>query len=365
MPSIFEKTMSACLESKRVESKKQVSKGKRMVSPKTITEKKKVFEELEDEELPDSYEADPELDGEMPDVESDIVVVVDPDLSEDEFTQAAADAQEIVDETPEGEIPMDDEHVGDKTYTCPICGNTFFSEEDMTDGDECPVCSEVPTAFVLRGEVQMAEEESEDEEVPEDDEVPMDEEPEEDLDPSVPEEELEYTDVEESKKASRKPVARREARTVPVKKIVERSLYLDEKTFNPFLNRFITENYKNSKSLSVVGAKLRGRLLTLECKLTFKSGASRMISIVAEGFRGTGKFILRANEAKNYFKHESKTAKRKPFLFKVSMDKNVLKCEGLKYDIITKNIKEKKTLQIYGSLIVESKKPQVRTRTSC
>ena len=53
-------------------------------------------------------------------------------------------------------------------YTCPACGNNFFSEVEMTAGDTCPVCGEVPDDFIDSGMVESTE--NTDEEV-EDDEA--------------------------------------------------------------------------------------------------------------------------------------------------------------------------------------------------
>lgn len=311
--SIFEKTMAACLENKRVNNGR-----------KAINESKKNKKLTESEEL--------ENPAEMDDIVDDVVVVVDPEVSEDDVTAAAQAAQDLIDGTPDGEIPSTDEHIGDFTYTCPICGNTFFNGSELHDGDECPVCGEFPSAFVLVGEVQEAEDES----TAETDEVeaePADGVPAEELIPEENDEELE-PDVE----------------SVAPKK-VQRQFKIDENTFNPFMNKFIRENYRNAKSFVVTAATLKGASLSLECVITFKSGKSKTVHMTAEGFNPSVKSLRFKDDGA--FKTESKSA---PFIFSVKVEKNVITCEGMKYNLVTKAVKEGKKVRISGNMIRESRR---------
>jgi len=496
MANSFEKVMSACLENKKAT---------------TGTAKKATKKLTEGFTMDGDY--DPELSDTVDDIDDNIVVVVDPNKSEDEFSQAAEDAQAIVDAAPEGETPKSDEYIDDLTLTCPICGQNFFSEKELSEGDECPVCGETPTNFVLLGKVAEADNSEEIDSAKESDEVANpddfdddgeklepDEKENEGSDEDKAEDKAEDEDkVEEKiiaarqraralraakeartaktektqkpiqktakaaeldkiaenrkarqealKKASKaiaerrqaqatqkpvvenkpiqrpvqktvertiqrpvrpitktvekvvapkverpisktvqrpvqrpvekverpiqktaqrpvrpiqKPIANKAVESTPIKR--ERTLFLDESTFNPFLNRFITENYSNAKSFVVIGAKTNGRTLSLECKVTFKSGKSKAIVLKSEGFKANGEYTLTAHDD-GAFKNESK--KTAPFVFTVSAKNGVIRCEGLKYSITTKAIKENKKVLVSGNLVKESavKKPVAPVKT--
>lgn len=341
--SVFEKTMNACLESKRVAASKKTSKKTNNKMVNEAVSKRKVYKESDDLEddpapgMPDDV---------MDDVADDVMVVVDPEIDADDIDDAAADAQSIVDGTPDGETPMTDEYIGDYTYTCPICGNTFFSETEMSDGDECPVCGDTPNGYVLVGEVQSAEGSEDD----------LEDEDEEDLDPDVDLDEPDDDIVDEesfNRGAAKRRIggAKREGRKAPSYKYL-----LDESTFNPFLTKFIRENYKNATSFKIVSAKRCGKRLTMEGVIRFKSGNTKKATLAVENFVPTKSgMTLSARDLSNTFKVESKKAV--PFMFKARMEGNVIKCEGLKYNFITKPMTEsKKRLQVSGSLIRESKR---------
>lgn len=346
--SMFEKVMAACLESKRVPATN--SKTTRKIVKESKLSKKNL---TEDEDLIDPVDDVDEIDDTMDDIADDIVVVVDPEVSEDDIDAAGAEAQDIIDSTPDGEIPMTDEYVGDYTYTCPICGNTFFSEIEMNDGDECPVCGDFPNGYVLVGAVESPEEATaEDDEGLDDDIADIGDEvadDAEDLEPSIDDESI-------------RPTSRR------VEKRARRTLskyMLDESTFNPFMNKFIRENYRNAKSFEIKGATISGKTLTLECKLQFKSGKSRDVKLSMRNFNKIieSKKMSVPTTEDGTFKVESKKGVVAPFIFDVSVNKNVIRCEGMKYNLITKAVKENKTVQISGKLVKESRKPTSK-RTS-
>ena len=58
----------------------------------------------------------------------DILVITDPEITKDEYEDVIERAQEIVEDTPEGDIPFDDEYLGQYLQTCPICGNSFVED---------------------------------------------------------------------------------------------------------------------------------------------------------------------------------------------------------------------------------------------
>lgn len=61
-------------------------------------------------------------------VVDDVLVITDPEISKDEYTDLIDRATEIVEDTPEGEIPFDEEYVGQYLQTCPICGSSFIED---------------------------------------------------------------------------------------------------------------------------------------------------------------------------------------------------------------------------------------------
>lgn len=437
MATSFEKVMNACLEAKKpttnTTAKKVVESKptpKKAVAKKSLTEANRArrarkFYEDDDRDdiefdrvndipsIPDVDEIDvdfdvindtPVADDEMDDVADDVIVVVDPEIDAEEIDSIATELQDIVDDTPDGEVPTTDEYIGNYTYGCPICGTTFFSETELNDGDECPVCNETPTGFVLVGQVVS----SEDAELADDaDEIADDiEDFADDIDDSeeldveepvdddvVDADEEEEKTAEESYRRARAQRMRREAmRRTPARRTATRrssrarvestrrnaspatrrtstarkparytGMNLDESTFNPFLTKFIRENYKNAKSFTVKGAKLekKSRTLRLECVITMKSGNSKKATLRVEGFNPNSR-VMRAYDAGRTFKCESRS-KVAPFNFKIRKVGNTIKCEGLRYNYTTKSLKEGKRYQVSGNLIRESRTPARRT----
>lgn len=58
----------------------------------------------------------------------DVLVVTDPEISKDEYEEVIDRAQEIVEDTPEGDIPFDEDYIGEYLQTCPICGQSFIED---------------------------------------------------------------------------------------------------------------------------------------------------------------------------------------------------------------------------------------------
>ena len=58
----------------------------------------------------------------------DILVITDPEISKDEYEEVIERAQEIVEDTPEGDIPFDEDYIGEYLQTCPICGQSFIED---------------------------------------------------------------------------------------------------------------------------------------------------------------------------------------------------------------------------------------------
>jgi len=360
MASIFEKTMRACLESKKTVAPKTANTNKKLVEKKVVSKKIKTESEEDDFEKFDDVQDD-----ETMEFADDIAVVVDPNLDADEMTPVAKGFQDIIDDTPANEIPETDEYIDQQIYGCPICGQTFFSDKEMVDGDTCPVCGEEANGFVLGGIVVDADEaQGEDTSGEDKDDFDFDGEELDDVEvvgePDEKDSKEDDEDLDESKKATkvrrerrtiRRPI-RREGRiarkTMPrVRKVAESTLNLDEKSFNVYLNRFVRENYNNARSFNVVNARFqpKTRILTLEGVITFKSGKKSRANLVCKYNRASNIMMAKDN---GIFKVESK---KTPFIFNIRTVGNVIKCEGLKYDFKT-------------SAIVEGKKTPVRVHSA-
>lgn len=354
MATIFEKTMQACREAKAL-----TEKSNKKTAKSNLTEKK-----IADRRI--KKESDEEDDIEM-DVADDIVAVIDPDIDADEMTSVAAGFQQLVDDAGANEIPETDEYIDDHIYGCPICGNKFFSETPMTDGDKCPVCGEEANGFVLVGEV-ASDEEATDEEKPEDaeksDEDTDDVEFDDTFDFDGEEIDVEVKgDVEkedESKKARKENKAlsrptrrvRGENTRRSMRRRTESNMNLDDISFNKYLNRFVRENYENARSFTVKSATKNGNTLKIEGKIAFKSGKTKPVVLTCNYKRGSRVMLARDNGA---FKVESKNA---PFMFKVRTIGNVIKCEGMKYNFKTtaKIQNEDKKVAVHGSYLGEAKR---------
>lgn len=154
------------------------------------------------EEIEEPDEAEGIMDG--------IIVVTDPETDTKDYEEIIEKAQDIMENTPEGEIPFDEEYLGQYMMTCPLCGTTFIEPEILEPGATCPVCLDTPESFIVVGKVEGDDEVNEDmEEVQEldalpnlnieDEEEPLPEEP-------LPEEPLnneEDIDIEEESELER------------------------------------------------------------------------------------------------------------------------------------------------------------------
>lgn len=384
--SIFDKTMSACLNEGKVARKASTKKAIKESSRKAtrrVSERRKRF--YEEDEVDDD-------DAEMPgDIDADVAVLVDPELDTEDLVDVVDELQDIVDATPDDLAPYVDDYIGDITYQCPACGNTIVSDVELEPGDECPVCGNVPEKFIIAGvieepgesdegaaaELDPAEIDMDYDELPEDSEEAEDDElivdAEADADEEVEEgakirkrqvsgkgKHCRSCDAKKARMAGKK-APRKEARKPRFSKLT-----IDEATFSAFLSKFVKENYKNAKSMKVVKASMKGKMFKLECSLTFKSGKSKKVTLVSESFKPAKKMVMKFHEAKgtNVFKNESKhsRATKTPFMFEaVITPKLVIKCEGLRYNIVSRKSK-RECVQVSGRLIKESRKPVKRTK---
>lgn len=128
-----------------------------------------------------------------------------------------------------------------------------------------------------------------------------------------------------------------------------KDLQLEEKSFNKFLTKFVTENYKNTESMVVKEARLNKDALNLKCEVKFKSGNTKMVDMKLEGIIRAGKpSVLRAKD-NGFFKVESKSA---PFKFGVVLKEGTLHCNSLSYKFETR-INESKKAEVKGRLVIK------------
>lgn len=92
----------------------------------------------------------------------DILVVTDPEITSDEYDEVIEKAQEIIEDTPEGEIPFNEDYIGEYAQTCPICGSTFIEKDILEPGATCPICLEQPEAFIMVGKIEGNDNEEDD-----------------------------------------------------------------------------------------------------------------------------------------------------------------------------------------------------------
>lgn len=106
------------------------------------------------EEIEEPNEAEGIMDG--------IIVVTDPETDTKDYEEIIEKAQDIMENTPEGEIPFDEEYLGQYMMTCPLCGTTFIEPEILEPGATCPVCLDTPESFIVVGKVEGDDEVNED-----------------------------------------------------------------------------------------------------------------------------------------------------------------------------------------------------------
>lgn len=121
------------------------------------------------------YDSLPDDTKDVEGVVDDILVITDPEITSDEYDEVIEKAQEIIEDTPEGKIPFDEEYVGEYVQRCPRCGNAFVEKDVLEPGATCPICLEQPESFIVIGKIEATEDDAKDEETKEDTEIPNEE----------------------------------------------------------------------------------------------------------------------------------------------------------------------------------------------
>ena len=167
-----------------------------------------------------------------------VLVVTDPKINSEEYEELIDRAQEIVEDTPEGEIPFDEEWEGQYLQTCPICGATFVTDEILEPGAICPVCTQVPEAFVMVGRVET------DEQVAKENNIDMESENEEDMEGTeFKPETFEDEDVEEPEEE--RIEASEEIKTADNKLQENKEIIAEAKSMDDFYTGFNWESFYN------------------------------------------------------------------------------------------------------------------------
>lgn len=339
---------SAMLESKKSSARSQARKVE------SIKRLKKESEEAPVEFEGTLLKAQAGEEDVMDDVLDNIQVVTDPEKTVDELEKRADAVQDAIDGSPAGEEAFSDEYVGDKVYACPVCGESFFAEEDYNEGDACPICKAEPTdGFLLQGVVAPVSEEPEVEEPEAEGEVEdevEDETPAEGID-EFDEEPVEDDTKEESVKKSGKIVKesdepevdtgievtiKLDEEEIEVTKPAELDVEIDEVSFEDTLNQFAEENYSDSiEGIKVTDASYDTAEdeLCLDCVAECKNGKKVPMQFkMKESKCKDNRAILLARECKGALKVESKAP---AFSFQVRNENKVIRCESFKYNFTT------------------------------
>ena len=114
---------------------------------KKVANKKLLKEDVDNNDIKDISDVDG--------FEHDVITVMDPELTTDEYVERQDEINKLIDETPEGEKVVDTEYVGMKIYQCPLCLTNFYAENEPAEEEKCPVCYETPEQFVYLGTVEQ------------------------------------------------------------------------------------------------------------------------------------------------------------------------------------------------------------------
>lgn len=345
---------SAMLENKKASAKSQARKVE------SIKRLKKESEEAPVEFEGTLLKAQAGEEDVMDDVLDNIQVVTDPEKTVDELEKRADAVQDAIDGSPAGEEAFSDEYVGDKVYACPVCGESFFAEEDYNEGDACPICKAEPTdGFLLQGVVAPVSEEPEVEEpeaeVPaeegelEDDEIPAEgiDEFDEDEDEAADDEEAKEESIKKSGKIVKEcdepevdtgieVTIKLDDEEIEVTKPAELDVEIDEASFEDTLNQFAEENYSDSiDEIKVTDASYDAAEdeLCLDCVAECKNGKKVPMQFKMKESKCKGnRALLLARECKGALKVESKAP---AFSFQVRNENKVIRCESFKYNFTT------------------------------
>lgn len=197
------------------------------------------------------YDSLPDDTEDVEGVVDDILVITDPEITSDEYDEVIEKAQEIIEDTPEGKIPFDEEYVGEYVQRCPRCGNAFVEKDVLEPGATCPICLEQPESFIVIGKIEATEDDAKDEETKEDTEIPDEE--------VNTDEEVDEVDSEEETNETEEPERQVASKEVPQgNKLQEGKLEEENKQYSTtYINNTIEdiENLINEWNENLAKAK--------------------------------------------------------------------------------------------------------------
>lgn len=310
------------------ESKKPAPRRRRARRKMTESKKSQVIKK-KDKKLKEDIDEEEILVDEVPEVEDDYTLVIDPELDVDEFEDRMEDAAE----TLESGESFDDSYIGDMVYLCPVCGATFVSEDELEDGDLCPVCH-VATDYVVKGEI--AEPEEVKEEKVEEVEAELDEIP-------FEEEEIEVEEVEESVKPHVKRRSTRKMESARRPRRARRPITMvEERSLNRLFTKLVRENYKTIRRVKFDKVSRVGSKMIAEGTVAYKSGKTKKVAIKLEGYSPRAKEMrLKVTNLKEAFGVVDVQKRSNRMIIECKRDKNVLSFPKMRYNY---NIKEGKKL---------------------
>lgn len=119
----------------------------------------------------------------------------------------------------------------------------------------------------------------------------------------------------------------------------------DETEFDDLSEKYLKRVYENVQSYKTTSGSIKGNLLKLEGVITFKSGKKAKTNFVFEG-----KTITKTGKLKFIGENKQFARNKNAFTLTGKMNKNKLIIESLTYNYINKDLKNKKSQKLYGTV---------------
>lgn len=195
------------------------------------------------------------------------------DIMNDETPVDAPVEAPVENEAPAEEPVEENGFVGKYVVNCKLCGIPFFVDDANLEDAQCPSCLAGEMDLELVGKVCPVDGCDETEEAPAE-ETPADEVAPDEIDP---EKALEDEDLGESCK---------KGKTKKGRKLHEsRNFEFDEIAMKRLVEKFLRENYKNTRSYKVTEARItKAGKLAVKGIIEFKSGRKSKADFLSESF---------------------------------------------------------------------------------
>lgn len=119
----------------------------------------------------------------------------------------------------------------------------------------------------------------------------------------------------------------------------------DETEFDDLSEKYLKRVYENVQSYKTTSGSIKGNLLKLEGVITFKSGKKAKTNFVFEG-----KTITKTGKLKFIGENKQFARNKNAFTLTGKMNNNKLIIESLTYNYINKDLKNKKSQKLYGTV---------------